>query len=279
MPTPIRSQVLALHKITWMHVTGTGLEPPNCLWHLQAHLSLAGAGNMTWPTSAPELLLPSQQGVQVPRNLPPTAWFTARQWGQTEELVWKEISLQVERCRDHFFVFYINLRSKTMNWWQKLLPRGIILFWCTMDSSSLYDNRSQWAEIWYLFHGWTIFHWGAVLGSFFFTVCMVSILQGTPGTVVQCVPESNPWETTQNNQPSNTATKLGLIFFQTKIRDHFKWQNWTFFFFFRKHQILKEHLKWGIFFASLYIHKYSIIINVVYDSSYADSKEKDYDFR
>lgn len=162
MPTPIRSQVLALHKITWMHVTGTGLEPPNCLWHLQAHLSLAGAGNMTWPTSAPELLLPSQQGVQVPRNLPPTAWFTARQWGQTEELVWKEISLQVERCRDHFFVFYINLRSKTMNWWQKLLPRGIILFWCTMDSSSLYDNRSQWAEIWYLFHGWTIFHCGTM---------------------------------------------------------------------------------------------------------------------
>lgn len=29
----------------------------SCLWHLQAHLSLAGAGDRTWPTSAPEVLL------------------------------------------------------------------------------------------------------------------------------------------------------------------------------------------------------------------------------
>lgn len=51
------------------------------------------------------------------------------------------------------------------------------------------------------------------------------------------------------------------------------------FFFFLKHQIIKEYLKLGIFFASLY-RKYSIIINVAYDSTLlSDSKEKDYDFR
>lgn len=51
----------------------TGLEPPNCLCHLQAYLSLAGAGDRTWPTSAPEVLLgPSLTAVPASSQEPAT---------------------------------------------------------------------------------------------------------------------------------------------------------------------------------------------------------------
>lgn len=108
--------------------------------------------------------------LQVPRNLPPTAWNRQKSWSERRpHCRWRDAEITF------FCVCYSNLRSKTMNWWQKLLPSGIILSWCRMDSSSLYDNRCQWAGIWYLLHRWNIFLQGPVLGSLF-TVCMVSIL-------------------------------------------------------------------------------------------------------
>ena len=166
MPTLICSKVLALHKITWKHGTGAGLEPPNCLWYLQAHLSL---GRGRWQDMAHLC----SRNIAGPFRFPGTCHplhGTGRRAGLKGDL-----TAGGEMQRSLFCVCYSNLRSKTMNWWQKLLPSGIILSWCRMDSSSLYDNRCQWAGIWCLLHRWNIFLQAPVLGSLF-TVCMVSIL-------------------------------------------------------------------------------------------------------
>lgn len=107
--------------------------------------------------------------LQVPRNLPPTAWNRQKSWSERRpHCRWRDAEIT-------FFVCVIAIWEAQLWTGGRNCYPAELLSWCRMDSSSLYDNRCQWAGIWYLLHRWNIFLQGPVLGSLF-TVCMVSIL-------------------------------------------------------------------------------------------------------